>query len=468
MPANNLMYCHANRNQLSVLGALQKQDKLNPVFISKSMGNFGQVSRKDLAELLAYDVPIGVETATIKDNQPIQQQIDETLHPKNSALKVGINRQIGDISDVLTGGRFTKHPIKVTGRIHKGTGIFDRIGQAVGYMESGMTLREGISDIAEAGSTLAFGPIGTYLSNTASEKFNQNPNWRSGFPGEKHAIISTPWGLTRANYLGPGTNLLVRLERGDPSVDGPNGLDACAKVHDIAYGLARTEEDVRNADNEFLKCLEHVETSVAMKNFVMGLFKAKKLAEDIGFLDPSKFAPDIKKEIENSGTGLFTGFKLGHLMQKASHMGMGYRKLAGAGFRGYAPEGGFGASNVTMSGAGIHEDVREISKFFKSHKNDLSQPLQKLRHIAFSVPGVQEKVEEVIEEFLPGEQLKQKLIGMAKKIPTKRTKRSKGSYSGKGFSAENVMMGVGIPKQDEYSGHILASNVPKIKTAYHS
>lgn len=438
MPANSMMLCHGNRNRLSILGGLQKQDKLNPVFISPYMGNFGNTERKDMAERLSYDIPIAVETAVIKDNQPIQQQIDETIKPKNTALKVGINRQIGDISDTLTGGRFMKRRLGNTNeRIHKGTGIFNRIQGAIDFVESGIALKEGISDIAEAGSTLAFGPIGTYLSNAASEKFNKNPNWRSGFPGEKHAIIDTPWGLTRANYLGPGTHVLERLERGDPPVDGLKGLDAAAKKHDIAYGLARSAEDVRKADDDFLKDLSNVESSTAMKNFVMGLFKTKKLAEDVGFLDPAKFAPDIKREIEGMG--------LGQQMHKAEQLGKG--------FQGYSPKGSFSQENVTM-GAG----VKDISKFIKK---DLSVPLKQLRSIAFSVPGVQEKVEEVIEEFLPGQQLREKLMGM-----TKQTSKGKAKKKGKGFSAENVMMGVGIPKQEEFSGHILASNVPKKDSAY--
>ncbi len=469
MPANTLGYCSVvgNRNCLTVLGALQKQDRLNPVFISSVMGPFGQTVRKDLAERLAFDIPIGVETAVIKDNQPIQQQIETTIKPTNTALKVGINRQIGDISDVLSGGRHMKYPLGDTndrlykaqiGNLHgklSGSGILDRIGQAIGYIESGMTIKEGVSDVLEAGQQLAFGPIGTALSNIASEKFNKNPNWRPGFDGEKHAIIDTPWGLTRANYLGPGTNLLARLERGDPSVDGPNGLDACAKVHDIAYGLARTANDVRAADDEFLKCLEKVETSPKMKSFVTGLFRAKKLAEDVGFLDPSKFAPDIKKQVEQAG--------LGRLMHKAFQLGTG--------FSGYKPQGSFASENVMM-GVGIKDNIRDASKLFKQSKKDLSGPLRQLRNIAFSVPGVQDAIEEKIEEFLPGQQLKEQLVGTlfakhkgrVKKIPTK--KKGRGGKKGKGFSAENIMMGVGIPKQEEFSGHILAGNVTKAGSKY--
>ena len=434
MPAHS-MYCaiQGNRNCLTRLGALQKQDHLNPVFISGGFGYFGNTYRKNMAQNLGYKIPIGVETATIKDDLPIQQQIDATIKPQNTALKVGFNRMIGDMSDSMPGGRFIKQPLGDTNdRIIKqsGTGIFDRIGDAISAIGF-----EGMKDIAEAGSELVFGPIGTAISNIASEKFNKNPNWREGFPGEKHAIIDTPWGLTRANYLGPGTNLLVRLERRDPPVDGPNGLDSAARSHDIAYGLARTAEDVRDADDQFLQDLSNVESSTKMKNFVMMLFRTKKLAEDVGFLDPSKFAPDIKKELS----------------------GMGFDKAM-------ARAGSFSAENVMM-GVGHKANLREISKFFHGAKKDLSEPLKQLRSIAFSVPGVEQyltdasgrRVEEVIEEFLPGQQLREKLVGMAKQ--KKRSKKK--SKKGKGFSAENVMMGVGIPKQDEFSGHILAGGVPQ-------
>jgi hypothetical protein len=492
---SHMMFCEGNRNKLSVLGALQKQDRLNPAFISKSMGHFGNTSRKNMAQVLAYDVPIGVETSVIKDNQPIQQQIDETIQPENTALKVGMSRMVGDVSDTLFGGskkrggkmmpanpiskRYMLAKPKATGRIdHHGTGIFDKLQSAVDFVDTARGWKEGISDVAEAGTELISGPIGTWASNKLSEKFNKNPNWRSGFPGEKHAVIDTPWGMTRANYLGPGTNVWERLQRGDPPVDGSKGLDAAAKRHDISYGLARSADDVRKADNRFLKDLSNVESSTAMKNFVMGLFKAKKLAENIGFLDPARFAPDIKKEI--------VGMGLNKQMQKCISMSRsrepGSQIFAGTGFSGYSPEGGFGASSITM-GAGLKEDIRDISKYITDHKKDLHEPLRKLRSIAFSVPGVQEKMEEIVEEFLPGQQLKQKLVQAAKAVPVKSSKGSSYnkkkarrafrkdknlSYSGKGFSSENVMMGTGVPKQHDFVGHILAGNVPKTYEASYS
>lgn len=437
MPANSLMYYSCSRNNLSTLGAFQKQDALNPAFISRQAGNFGNVCQKNMAQTLSQGVPIGVENSVIKDNKLIQEQIEETRKPTNTALRVGINRNIGDLSSDLAGGaiRTKKTPLQRTSDRFTvnancnqgGTGIFDKVGSAISGISS-----SGIADIVEAGSELAFGPIGTYLSNVASNKWNRNPNWRPGFPGEKHAIIDTPWGMTRANYLGPGTNLLKRLERNDPPVDGSKGLDAAAKKHDIAYGLARTATDVRNADNEFLADLDKVQSSSKMKAFVKGLFNAKKLAEDVGFLDPSKFAPDIKQQLYGMG--------FGDMMQRAERM-------PGTGFEGYKPKGSFSAENVMGYGA-----------------RDFSRPLKQLRDIALSLgsnKNIEEKIEEVAAQQMPGDQLKQSLLNITTK--PRKPRRKKNKKSGRGFSAENVTMGLGIPRQEKYVGHILAGNVPDQK-----
>lgn len=405
MPAN-ISYCniYSNRNLLGKLGALQPQDKLNPVFIVKNMGPFGNIVSKNMTSCLSKNVPVGVETAEIANDEPISQQIEVTKNPTNTSLRVGMNRGIGDISDSLVGGRmFMKQP-KVMDR-KRGTGILENVKGAIDLINQGRQIYEDVSNIAEAGTELVTGPIGTWASNLLSEKFNKNPNWREGFPGEKHAIIDTPWGYTRANWLGPGTHVEERLKRGDPSVDGPKGLDAAAKKHDIAYGLARTAEDVRKADNEFLDDLRSVTSSTKMKNFVIGLFEAKKLGEDIGFLDPARFAPDITKEI--------VGMGLKDQLEKCVQVSKG------AGFTGYNPQGSITAENV-MGGVGL-PNIKDFSKFVKK---DLSVPLKQLRSIAMSVPVENISNEEGEETFLPGQQLREQLLG-------------------KGFSAENVMMGVG-------------------------
>lgn len=94
----------------------------------------------------------------------------------------------------------------------------------------------------------------------------------SKYPGEKHAFLvpesfRQKKGLlkkvknlknvaTRANYAGPGTNIVARLQRGDLPV---SETDRVAMAHDIRYGLARNYDQVRVADEKMLKALDNVE-----------------------------------------------------------------------------------------------------------------------------------------------------------------------------------------------------------------
>lgn len=80
---------------------------------------------------------------------------------------------------------------------------------------------------------------------------------RSEFPGENHGILKdNAGGLSRAQYLGPGTNLIPRLKRGDT---GKTAVDATAKIHDIRYALATNPEMVRAADNEMIEAINRIE-----------------------------------------------------------------------------------------------------------------------------------------------------------------------------------------------------------------
>lgn len=159
------------------------------------------------------------------------------------------------------------------------------------------------SAVGSAVSGVAFGKPGTQLSNFLHEKFNTNPNWRPGYPGEKHALLETPFGLTRANWAGPGTNVGARLARGDRSVDGPRGIDAASKTHDLAYTSARTAKDVRTADNRFIRDVMSSTAGPKMRNFVAGLFHAKKFGEDVGLINPDLFTEGIRGKGFNPGGG---------------------------------------------------------------------------------------------------------------------------------------------------------------------
>ncbi len=106
---------------------------------------------------------------------------------------------------------------------------------------------------AKAVSKFYSSETGTVIKNTYGKFMNSNPNWRSGFAGEKHML--TKKGITY-NYMGPGTALKERLQRGDPPLDGPQGLDQVAKIHDIDYSNAKSFAEVRVADKKFIKGIE--------------------------------------------------------------------------------------------------------------------------------------------------------------------------------------------------------------------
>lgn len=137
--------------------------------------------------------------------------------------------------------------------------------------------------------TLVFGPIGTSISNVASEYLNKNPEWKPGFAGEKHLILPTEYGLTRANYAGPGTRLDVRIPRGDKGVDGPFGIDNAAMKHDLDYLAAKTPKDIRQADDKFIRRVSNSTQAPAVKSMVVGAMQAKKFGEDFGIFDRNKY-----------------------------------------------------------------------------------------------------------------------------------------------------------------------------------
>ena len=76
-------------------------------------------------------------------------------------------------------------------------------------------------------------------------------------PGETHGILQMPDGsYERAAYMGPGTNIVRRLKRGDK---GKTAVDKIAKRHDLDYSLATTPQDVRDADNRMVSAVKAVE-----------------------------------------------------------------------------------------------------------------------------------------------------------------------------------------------------------------
>ena len=100
-------------------------------------------------------------------------------------------------------------------------------------------------------------------------------------PGEKHQIIYLPDGTySPARFSGPGTQLETRLRRGDKPL---SYVDTVAEAHDLRYGLAQTEADVRTADNKMVQLIAQGRRSGKDSNFNLNqadLIKAKILLED--------------------------------------------------------------------------------------------------------------------------------------------------------------------------------------------
>ena len=100
-------------------------------------------------------------------------------------------------------------------------------------------------------------------------------------PNEKHQIIKLPDGsYNPAVYSGPGTNLETRIRRGDKPL---SYVDKTAMARDLRYALARTDQDVRDADNRMVQQLNKATTMNLDSQFNIkqaSLIKAKILAED--------------------------------------------------------------------------------------------------------------------------------------------------------------------------------------------
>ncbi|MCK5015604.1 MAG: hypothetical protein KAS32_00915 [Candidatus Peribacteraceae bacterium] len=158
-----------------------------------------------------------------------------------------------------------------------------------GIVETGLRLagKAGTAlKIGKAIAGLATGNVGTTISNKLSERFNKNPEWRPGYKGEAHMVLPTKHGLTRANFCGPGTNLLARLERGDRGV---SQVDTACSKHDMLYHLAKTKKDIREADNILIRDIDNTDAGRVQKGILKAGLRAKTLGEDVGLLDVDTF-----------------------------------------------------------------------------------------------------------------------------------------------------------------------------------
>ena len=143
--------------------------------------------------------------------------------------------------------------------------------------------------------------IGTSIRNNLPYKSDET--FRPGYAGEKHAILQLPNGKYGvANFMGPGTQVVKRLKRGDPP---RTASDKVAMRHDIDYALAKglkTKEKqikaIRGADNRMVASLNRIAANNgdAQKNIFQGrrLIQAKMVGEDYGLMKKGSFGGDLQ------------------------------------------------------------------------------------------------------------------------------------------------------------------------------
>ena len=166
---------------------------------------------------------------------------------------------------------------------------------------------EGLMDIVKS----LFKAPELYASQTAKNLIDLIPSTddtaRKGYPGEKHAILKLKNGMGVANYMGPGTQVINRLQRGDP---GRTTSDTTAKMHDIQYALAQgsaTKDEqikrVREADERMIKNLNRIsrDKTDSVFNIEQGrkLIGAKMSLEDRGLMKKGSFGGELRNIPEN-------------------------------------------------------------------------------------------------------------------------------------------------------------------------
>ncbi len=168
-----------------------------------------------------------------------------------------------------------------------------------------------------------------FFDNMYSRALNMIPSsdntGTKSYPGERHAPLKLKNGkMGVANFVGPGTQVLKRIRRGD---SGRTPVDNVAKMHDINYSLAQNSKNkteqiqkVRKADIRMLNSLDKISRakSDAPINIKVGkLIAVKTKFEDIGIMNKGSFGgplenlkekdvdtlTDAKEELEQDGYG---------------------------------------------------------------------------------------------------------------------------------------------------------------------
>ena len=106
------------------------------------------------------------------------------------------------------------------------------------------------------------------------------------FPGEMHAPLRVKGRTVIANFMGPGTQVKARLERGDVPV---SDMDKISLAHDLRYMLAKSKGDIREADRLFLAKAQSSSDNLYNRGLGLSAIGAKYAAEKLtGVLYPTQ------------------------------------------------------------------------------------------------------------------------------------------------------------------------------------
>jgi hypothetical protein len=233
--------------------------------------------------------------------------------------------------------------------------------------------RQLIKKIGSKASDFYTGEYGTKIKNLIP---SSDDTARPAFQGENHAILRLKNGKQGyANYMGPGTNVIGRVERGDM---GRTPADMVAKRHDIDYQLAAVVGDkkrqldlVRQADKRMVNSLNNIQRDKRdnWRNIQVGkrLIQAKMIGENVGVLDKSRFAGDLEtispeqrnmlvkaqSKLEQEGYGMYGMYPADKLKMKilsGMTKGRKKKKLPKSAYK----QVGKGLNPAGMSGGGLN------------------------------------------------------------------------------------------------------------------
>ena len=160
------------------------------------------------------------------------------------------------------------------------------------HQQSGQGLIENVQKlikVAKGADKFASGEVGTFIKNIIP---SSDTLARPSFVGERHAPLRLPNGkIGIANYMGPGTQLIKRIKRGDP----PRTMsDKVAQAHDIRYALAKDQSGVASADKKMIRKLKDMIKKKQGNKFNINIglrgIQAKSLAERSGVVKPGAIA----------------------------------------------------------------------------------------------------------------------------------------------------------------------------------